>query len=79
MILGVIARALLCQQRSIAAIADWVQHQQPLLLAAWPAPGGLLPLGTTDNGDQRYWLTAGAPQAWPLVVLPRSVWIRKLG
>lgn len=35
MILGVIASALLCQQRSIAAIADWVQHQQPLLLATF--------------------------------------------
>lgn len=32
---GVIGCALLCQQRSIAAIADWVQHQQALLIHAF--------------------------------------------
>lgn len=38
MILGVIACALLCQQRSIAAISDWVQHHHaPLLTAFRPA------------------------------------------
>lgn len=35
MILGVIACALLCQQRSIAAIADWVEHHHTLLLSAF--------------------------------------------
>jgi predicted transposase YbfD/YdcC len=35
MILGVIACALLCQQRSIVAIADWVQHHRAFLLATF--------------------------------------------
>ena len=35
MILGVIACALICQQRSVAAIADWVHHHQVLLVAAF--------------------------------------------
>ncbi len=35
MILGVIASALVCQQRSVAAIAQWVHQQQALLVAAF--------------------------------------------
>ncbi|CAN7452254.1 SMI1/KNR4 family protein [Phenylobacterium sp. LjRoot219] len=26
----------------------------------WPTPGGLLPFGGTDNGDDLFWLTRGA-------------------
>lgn len=38
MILGAIASAILCQQRSVAAIAQWVhQHQQLLITAFQPA------------------------------------------
>lgn len=47
MILGVIACALLCQQRSVTAIADWVQHQQPLLLAAFHPARQRLPSEAT--------------------------------
>lgn len=35
MILGVIASALVCQHRSVAAIAQWVHQQQALLVAAF--------------------------------------------
>lgn len=34
----------------------------------YPEPGGLLPLGVTDNGDELYWLTEGEPAHWPIVV-----------
>ena len=47
MILGVIACALLCQQRSITAIADWVQHQQALLLTAFHPARQRLPSEAT--------------------------------
>lgn len=47
LILGVIACALLCQQRSIAAIADWVQHQQALLLTAFHPARHRLPSEAT--------------------------------
>jgi hypothetical protein len=35
----------------------------------FPKNPGLLPLGATDNGDCLYWLTEGAPQSWPIVVV----------
>ncbi len=34
----------------------------------FPAPGGLLPFGITDNGDVLHWLTSGAPSSWNVVV-----------
>jgi hypothetical protein len=38
-----------------------------LPLPPWPEPGGLLPLGRSDNGNELYWLTEGSPDAWPVV------------
>jgi SMI1-KNR4 cell-wall len=38
-------------------------------LAPLPEPGGLLPLGRTDNGDQLFWLTVGTPNAWPIILI----------
>lgn len=34
----------------------------------WPELGGLLPVGATGNGDCIYWLTAGNPTQWPILV-----------
>jgi len=34
---------------------------------AFPAPGGLLAFGQTDNGDVLYWRTGGAPMQWTVV------------
>jgi hypothetical protein len=34
-----------------------------------PGPGGLLPFGTTDNGDGLYWLMEGDPDEWKVVVV----------
>lgn len=34
----------------------------------YPETGGLLPWGYTDNGDELYWLTNGAPENWVVVV-----------
>lgn len=34
----------------------------------FPEPGGLLPWAGTDNGDQLYWCTKGAPDSWSVVV-----------
>lgn len=39
----------------------------------YPEPGGLLVWATTTNGERLCWLTAGAPDAWPVVAWdPRS-------
>jgi hypothetical protein len=35
----------------------------------FPEPGGLLPLGRTDNGDELYWVTDGHPDQWPVALL----------
>jgi hypothetical protein len=37
-------------------------------LPLFPDPGGLLPWASTDNGDQVYFRTSGAPDAWTVVV-----------
>lgn len=39
----------------------------------WPDPGGLLPFGRTDNGDQFFWLCRGAPPDWRVVVWDRGM------
>lgn len=36
--------------------------------AIFPEPGGVLPWGVTANGDACYWVTAGAPDAWKVVI-----------
>ena len=38
-----------------------------LPIPPWPEPGGLLPLGRTDNANELYWLTGDEPSAWPVV------------
>jgi hypothetical protein len=40
-----------------------------LPLPAFPDPGGVLPLGRTDNGDELYWVTTGHPDGWPVALL----------
>ena len=34
----------------------------------FPEPGGLLPIGTTDNGDTIAFRTTGAPDGWSVVI-----------
>jgi hypothetical protein len=34
----------------------------------WFEPGGLLPWGSSDNGDTLFWLTRGHPDQWTVVV-----------
>jgi hypothetical protein len=40
-----------------------------LPLPPFPDPGGVLPLGRTDNGDELYWVTQGDPGDWPVALL----------
>jgi hypothetical protein len=35
----------------------------------FPEPGGVLPLGRTDNGDELYWVTNGQPDGWPVALV----------
>jgi hypothetical protein len=40
-----------------------------LPLPPFPEPGGVLPLGRTDNGDELYWITEGQADQWHVLVL----------
>jgi hypothetical protein len=40
-----------------------------LPLPPFPEPGGVLPLGRTDNGDELYWVTRGDPGDWWVALL----------
>jgi len=41
---------------------------EPNPFELYPAPGGLLPVAITDNGDVIHWLIRGNPAAWTIVV-----------
>jgi hypothetical protein len=40
-----------------------------LALPPFPEPGGVLPFGRTDNGDELYWVTDGQPDQWPVALV----------
>jgi SMI1-KNR4 cell-wall len=60
---------LLRQREVVLGAHAWLRERVPEAapLPAFPEPGGLLPLGRTQNGDQLYWLTEGEPDRWPIV------------
>jgi hypothetical protein len=37
-------------------------------LPPWPEPGGVLPLGRSDNGNELYWVTKGEPDDWQVAI-----------
>jgi hypothetical protein len=39
---------------------------------AWPAPGGLFPLGSTANGDEILWHTTGKSEGWTVLLWSRG-------
>jgi len=49
-----------------------------LPLPAFPDPGGVLPLGRTDNGDELYWVTQGDPDGWPVALLEARTALQEL-
>jgi hypothetical protein len=58
------------RDRVLAAYAETRAHFPGRLpLPPFPEPGGVLPLGRTDNGDELYWVTGDAPAGWPLALL----------
>ena len=48
---------------------------------AWPPfpePGGVLPLGRTDNGDELYWVTDGQPDQWLVALVEARAALQEL-
>jgi len=37
-------------------------------LPPFPEPGGVLPLGRSDTGNELYWVTDGGPDDWPVAL-----------
>jgi hypothetical protein len=58
------------KDRVLAAYARTrARFPERLRLPPFPEPGGVLPLGRTDNGDELYWVTRGDPGDWPVALL----------
>jgi hypothetical protein len=58
------------KDRVLAAYAETrAKFPERLPLPPFPEPGGVLPLGRTDNGDELYWVTQGPPDDWPVALL----------
>jgi hypothetical protein len=49
-----------------------------LPLPPFPEPGGVLPLGRTDNGDELYWVTDGHPDGWPVALVESRAALQEL-
>jgi len=49
-----------------------------LALPPFPEPGGVLPLGRTDNGDELYWVTDGDPDGWPVALVESRAALQEL-
>jgi hypothetical protein len=41
-----------------------VSRRADIAYPDYPSPGGLLPIGTTEDGDVIAWITEGAPEEW---------------
>ncbi len=54
------------QFEAAKVLADEFDETWPYPL--FPNPGGLLPWGTTENGDVLFWITKGEPERWHVVV-----------
>jgi hypothetical protein len=54
-----------------AICATFFDDENPYPL--WPDPGGLIPVGQTDNGDYMFWLSQGPPADWGVVVWDRGL------
>lgn len=49
-------------------LAELQLYGESIPYRLFPERGGVLPFGITDNGDVLFWLTAGAPDDWVVVV-----------
>lgn len=67
---------LLSQCERLAGALRTVREQTPdVRYVGFPAPGGLVPWGTTDNGDVLFWKTGDLdPNRWPVVLCDGRMW-----
>lgn len=53
-------------------LMDLVQDEASHDYVPFPEPGGLLPWGSSFEGDNFYWYTRGEPRSWTVVVAGRN-------
>jgi hypothetical protein len=55
-----------------AVLADYAESRRRFParypLPPFPEPGGVLPLGRSDTGNELYWVTEGQPDDWPVAL-----------
>ena len=67
------------KDRVLAAYAQTrARFPDRLALPPFPEPGGVLPLGRTDNGDELYWVTDGDPVDWPVALVESRAALQEL-
>ncbi|MDB5434017.1 MAG: hypothetical protein JWR47_274 [Phenylobacterium sp.] len=59
-------------EHQVRLVSETFLYGDDVSYPLWPAPGGLLSFGGTDNGDSLFWLTRGAPADWGVVVWDRA-------
>jgi len=60
-------------QSYVRAACDALRGDEDCPYPLWPSPGGLLPFGRTDDGDELLWLQRGAPADWVVVFWNRGL------
>ncbi|MFJ9690812.1 SMI1/KNR4 family protein [Kitasatospora sp. NPDC101183] len=62
------------QQEDLETVMEWCEDSDPVVpLHPYPAPGGLLPWGGSNQGDFFLWTTSPAgPQEWTVTVASRN-------
>lgn len=51
-----------------AALSELRTYGEEIPFACFPESEGILPFAITDNGDVLYWITAGSPCHWTVIV-----------
>jgi hypothetical protein len=62
-----------CFEAQLKQTCDTFLGLDDLPYAMWPEPGGLIPFGSSDDGDFLFWLPRGAPNEWPVVIWSRGL------
>lgn len=66
------ARSGLPLEQFAAEVSKEFLALQDARYSFWPAAGGLLPFGSTENADYLFWLTVGVPETWRTVLWSRG-------
>lgn len=55
-------------ETNVPSICRLLRTLEDLPHPVWPAEGGMIPFGCTDNGDYLSWIARGHPDDWPVAI-----------